>query len=155
MTEKGILHQATCIDSPQQNGIAERKNSHLLEVTRAIIFTVGVPKYLCGEVILTASYLINRMPDFQLHYKDWWKLSLIFVFSPHYLLNYSAVPFLYIFTNIIVLNLILELSNVYLLVILLIKKGINVIILFPEKNLVSMNVTFFEDTAYFTKNTLE
>ena len=30
--EKGILHQSTCPDTPQQNGIAERKNKHLLEV---------------------------------------------------------------------------------------------------------------------------
>ena len=30
--EKGILHQSTCRDTPQQNGIAERKNKHLLEV---------------------------------------------------------------------------------------------------------------------------
>ena len=44
--EKGIVHQSTCRDTPQQNGIAERKNRHLLEVARALIFHVNVPKYL-------------------------------------------------------------------------------------------------------------
>jgi len=44
--EKGILHQATCRETPQQNGIAERKNRHLLEVARAIMFSMNVPKYL-------------------------------------------------------------------------------------------------------------
>ena len=39
----------------------ERKNRHLLEVARAIMFSMNVPKYLWGDVILTASYLINRM----------------------------------------------------------------------------------------------
>ncbi|KAH9650093.1 protein kinase domain-containing protein [Citrus sinensis] len=29
--EKGIIHTSTCRDTPQQNGIAERKNRHLLE----------------------------------------------------------------------------------------------------------------------------
>ena len=29
----GIIHQSSCVDTPQQNGIAERKNRHLLEVT--------------------------------------------------------------------------------------------------------------------------
>ena len=61
LTEKGIQHQSTCRDTPQQNGIAERKNRHLLEVARAIMFSMHVPKYLWGDAILTACYLINRM----------------------------------------------------------------------------------------------
>ena len=36
--EKGILHQSSCSDTPEQNGIAERKNKHLLEVARAMMF---------------------------------------------------------------------------------------------------------------------
>ena len=46
LKEKGIYHQSTCADTPQQNGIAERKNKHLLEVARAIMFSLNVPKYL-------------------------------------------------------------------------------------------------------------
>lgn len=65
----GILHQTTCVDTPAQNGVAERKNRHLLEVAHSLMFTMNVPKYLWGEAILTAAYLINRMPlralDFQ------------------------------------------------------------------------------------------
>ena len=30
--EHGIIHQSSCIATPQQNGILERKNRHLLEV---------------------------------------------------------------------------------------------------------------------------
>ena len=61
MLEKGILHQSTCKDTPQQNGIAERKNKHLLEVGRTLMFHMNVPTHLWGDAILT-SYLINRMP---------------------------------------------------------------------------------------------
>ena len=46
-----------------QNGIAERKNHHLLEVAHSIMFTVNVPKTFWGDAILTACYLINRMPS--------------------------------------------------------------------------------------------
>ena len=67
--EKGIVHQSSCNDTPQQNGIAERKNKHLLEVARALCFTTKVPKYLWGEAILTATYLINRMPTRILNFK--------------------------------------------------------------------------------------
>ena len=40
LKNKGIFHQSTCRDTPQQNGIAERKNKHLMEVARAIMYGV-------------------------------------------------------------------------------------------------------------------
>ena len=46
--EKGIVQHNSCIDSPQQNVVAERKNRHILEVTRALLFTNNVRKY-CVE----------------------------------------------------------------------------------------------------------
>ena len=41
----GIIHRSSCVHTPQQNGIAERKNRHILEVTRALMFTCNVPKF--------------------------------------------------------------------------------------------------------------
>ena len=49
--------------------MAERKNKHLLEVARALLFPNQVPKYLWGEVVLTATYLINRMPNKVLNFE--------------------------------------------------------------------------------------
>lgn len=63
MHENGIYHQTTCTYTPKQNGVAERKNKHLLEVTRAIMFAMNVPRQYWGEALLTATYLINRMPS--------------------------------------------------------------------------------------------
>ncbi|KAG8499488.1 hypothetical protein CXB51_005964 [Gossypium anomalum] len=63
LSEQGIIHQSSCPDTPQQNGVSERKNRHLVAVARALMFTMGVPKYLWGEVVLTACYLINRLPS--------------------------------------------------------------------------------------------
>lgn len=31
--EKGIIHESACINTPQQNGVAECKNGHLLATT--------------------------------------------------------------------------------------------------------------------------
>ena len=67
--EKGIVHQSSCIDTPQQNDLVERKNKHLLEEARALLFTNQVPKYLWGEAVLTATYLINRMPNKVLNFE--------------------------------------------------------------------------------------
>lgn len=51
-----------------ENGIAERKNKNLLEVAHAIMFSMHALKYLWGEAILVASYLINKMPICVLKY---------------------------------------------------------------------------------------
>ncbi|RVW94161.1 Retrovirus-related Pol polyprotein from transposon RE1 [Vitis vinifera] len=56
----GIIHISSRVDTPQQNGVAERKNKHLLEVAWCLMFSSNVPNYFWGEAILTATYLINR-----------------------------------------------------------------------------------------------
>jgi hypothetical protein len=42
--EHCIIHRITCADTPQHNGVAERKNQHLLEVTRSLMIDMHVPK---------------------------------------------------------------------------------------------------------------
>jgi hypothetical protein len=67
--EHDIIHQTMCVDTPQENGMAKRKNQHLLEVTCSLMLDTHVPKSYWGDALLTATYLINRMPsqvlDFQ------------------------------------------------------------------------------------------
>ena len=63
LSDQGILHQTSCPDTPPQNGVAERKNRHILEVARSLMFTMNVPKFLWSEAVMTATYLINRTPS--------------------------------------------------------------------------------------------
>ena len=58
----GIIHQTTCPQTPQQNGVAERKNRHILEVARSMLIGVHMPESFWGDAILTTAYLINRLP---------------------------------------------------------------------------------------------
>lgn len=44
LSENKIIHQSSCVDTPQQNGVLERKNRHLLNVERASLLNSNVPK---------------------------------------------------------------------------------------------------------------
>ncbi|KAA0061289.1 hypothetical protein E5676_scaffold39G00350 [Cucumis melo var. makuwa] len=67
LASKGIVHQNSCANTPQQNLVAERKNRHLLEVARSLMLSTSIPSYLWGDAILTAAHLINRMSSRILH----------------------------------------------------------------------------------------
>lgn len=60
--QKGMIHQTTCPYTPEQNGVAERKNRILLEMTRAMMIESQVPKTFWPEAVATSVYLLNRLP---------------------------------------------------------------------------------------------
>ena len=62
LTSHGIIHERTVPKNPQQNGVAERMNRTLLEMTRSMIHDAKVPKTFWGEAVNTAAYIINRLP---------------------------------------------------------------------------------------------
>ncbi|KAJ0837766.1 putative RNA-directed DNA polymerase [Helianthus annuus] len=77
---KGILHQTTCSYTPQQNGVAERKHRHLLNLARSLLFQSGVPLKFWSDCLLTAVYIINRLPSSVLLGKS--PYELVFGFKP-------------------------------------------------------------------------
>jgi hypothetical protein len=63
LKSKGINHEVTVPDSPQQNGVAERYNRTLLETIRAFTHAAGIPEKLWAEIANTACYVRNRLPS--------------------------------------------------------------------------------------------
>lgn len=67
--EFGIIHQKSCVYSPQQNGIVERRHRSLLQIGRALMFDSKLPPKLWPYSLLTATWLLNRMPSKVLGWK--------------------------------------------------------------------------------------
>lgn len=61
--KNGILLHKTCVYTPQQIGVVERKHKHLLQVARSLMFQPKMPKKFWGDSILGATYIINRLPS--------------------------------------------------------------------------------------------
>jgi len=59
---KGIIHQTTYDETPEQNRIVERKHQHLLNVTRALLFQSKLSKNFWSYAIEYATCLINSTP---------------------------------------------------------------------------------------------
>ncbi|KAK2388029.1 putative mitochondrial protein [Trifolium repens] len=60
--ENGILHQCSCVATPQQNGIVERKHQHILGTARALLFQSNLPKIFWAHAVAHAVHIINRLP---------------------------------------------------------------------------------------------
>jgi transposase InsO family protein len=61
--EKGIMRQLTMPRTPQQNGVAERRNRTLLEMVRSIMEQANLPISYWGDAILAAAYILNQVPS--------------------------------------------------------------------------------------------
>uniref|UniRef100_A0A2N9HH43 Integrase catalytic domain-containing protein n=1 Tax=Fagus sylvatica TaxID=28930 RepID=A0A2N9HH43_FAGSY len=66
-SNKGILQQLSCPYTPEQNGVAERKNRHIMSIVRCLLSGMHVTKSYWHMAVLTAVYLINRTPSRVLH----------------------------------------------------------------------------------------
>ena len=60
--DNGIIHESSCVNTPQQNGLAERRLGYTLATARTLLFQATMAKKYWGEAVLTASYLINQIP---------------------------------------------------------------------------------------------
>ena len=53
MSSHGILHQSSSAYTPQQNGVVERKNRHLVETACTLLLLHKVPQRFGGDATLS------------------------------------------------------------------------------------------------------
>ena len=59
----GISHHVSCPHAHQQNGSAERKHRHIVEVGLALLANASMPLKFWDKAFLTATFLINLLPS--------------------------------------------------------------------------------------------
>lgn len=59
----GIAHHVSCPHAHQQNGSAERKHRHIVEMGLSLLAHALVPLKFWDEAFSTALYLINHLPS--------------------------------------------------------------------------------------------
>lgn len=62
LNAQGIKVQYTASYTPQQNGVAERKNRTLIEAVRTMLADACLPNQYWGEAVVTAAYIQNKLP---------------------------------------------------------------------------------------------
>ena len=60
--DHGIIHECSAPHTPEQNGLAERKNRTFLEMINAKLLNAELPFNLWGEALLAACHILNRIP---------------------------------------------------------------------------------------------
>ncbi|KAL3358627.1 hypothetical protein AABB24_015633 [Solanum stoloniferum] len=59
----GVIHESSCLHTPQQNGVVERKHRHILDITKAIKFQADFPNKFWECCIQADMYILNRIPS--------------------------------------------------------------------------------------------
>jgi len=86
---KGIIHQTSCVNTPQQNSVVERKHGHLLNVAKTLMIQSHLPKIYWLYSMIHVVHIINMFPtpvlnDFSHHemlYKTWPDFNQLKVFG--------------------------------------------------------------------------
>ena len=67
LESRGICAQYTMPGTPQQNGVAERRNRTLIDMVRSMLSHSTIPLSLWMHALRTAAYLLNRVPSKVVH----------------------------------------------------------------------------------------
>ncbi|KAI5314222.1 hypothetical protein L3X38_043398 [Prunus dulcis] len=81
LDSKGVNHHLSCPHTPQQNGLAERKNRHVIDTAITLLSAASLPTKFWVHSVAHAVYLINRMLGAVLNHQS--PFLKLFGHAPH------------------------------------------------------------------------
>ena len=78
----GIICHRSCPGTSQQNGRAERKHKHILEIVHFLLISASCPECFWGEAALTVVYTVNRIPSIVINNQS--SYERLYGISPNY-----------------------------------------------------------------------
>ena len=150
MSSHGIFHQSSCAYTPQQNGVAKCKNRHLVKTARTLLLHHKVPQRFWGNAILAACYLINRMSSSVLH--DQIPLSILLPTQPLFYLPprvFGCICFVHILSPGQD-KLFAKATKCVFLGYYRLQRGYRCYSPDTNRYFISTDVTFFEDSSFFS-----
>lgn len=66
--QHGITHRVSCPYTAQQNGLADRKHRHIVEMGLALLFQSNLPMKYWDDAFTTKVFIINQLPSKVLKY---------------------------------------------------------------------------------------
>ncbi|XP_071719484.1 uncharacterized protein [Rutidosis leptorrhynchoides] len=135
-------YRTSCAYTAQQNGIVERKHRHLLNVARSLLFQSNLTLCYWSDCVLTATYIINRLPSSVLLGRSPFEMIYRFKPSLSHMRVFGCLCFASILNNNVKFSsksekcVLLGYSNV--------KKGYKLLSLESNTILFSRDVKFYE-----------
>lgn len=84
LSSKRILHHITCLYTPQQNGVAERKNRHIVETSISLLSTASLPKKLWFHNVAHSCYLLTKCLS-----SNFFVLLIFHILDPIVMINWT------------------------------------------------------------------
>ena len=63
LIDNGIISQFSTLGTPEQNGVAERRNRTLLDMVRSMLSYSTLPNSFRGYALQTTMYILNNVPS--------------------------------------------------------------------------------------------
>jgi transposase InsO family protein len=83
---QGVVNEVTTSYTPQHNGLVERRNGTLLDMTRSIIKQKNLPQTFCSEEVTTTAYILTKCPTKKLNLKvpeeAWCEIMILIGYHP-------------------------------------------------------------------------
>jgi hypothetical protein len=149
-TKVGISHHVSCPHTHQQNGAAEQKHMHIVEVGISLLAQAHMHLKFWDEAFLAATFLINRSPSRIISYET--PLECLYKVQPNYaslrVFGCACWPNLRSYNQCKLQQrskecVFLGYSNL--------QKGFKCLVVATGRIYISRNVTFDEDVFPFSK----